>query len=83
MPEILHTETRGAWKAHVVRLWSIRLWSKRLSGKLDLAVQLDHPNGLNTSWPIQYANGDIGYVFDSMPRDAKRATRAAFRWMDE
>jgi hypothetical protein len=78
MPEILHTETRGVWKAHVVRLSS-----KRLSGKLDLAVQLDHPNGLDTSWPIQYANGDIGYDFDSMPRDAKRATRAAFRWMDE
>jgi hypothetical protein len=69
---ILQSFKRGSWTAHVVQL----------SHQIDSRVQLDHPNGFNTSWPIRYDNGQIGYDYDGMSRDAQRATRAAFNWRD-
>ena len=71
MTTILHTFKRGAWTANVVQL----------SHRIDSMIQLIHPHG-NSSWPIRYANGQIGYDWDNVPHDGQRAARAAFNWRD-
>jgi hypothetical protein len=82
---------RGSWQAHVVKCKRPEIKHPELPkikypelpiGYPRYMVMLEHPNGLNTSWPVQdYDNGKIYYGFEPS-RDAKRATQAAFRWLD-
>ncbi len=64
------TIRRGAWIARVVSTCHTQY-----------AVQLDHPSGYRSSWPVQYNDGKIGYDWDNPPRDARRATEAAYHWV--
>lgn len=74
MTTIVQSFKRGAWEAHIVDCNGSYGVIRR--------VRLDHPNGYNTQWPIKYDNGDIAYDWDNMPRDAKRATCAAFKALE-
>lgn len=74
---IVQSFKRGAWTAHVID----RNHPNR-PGNSDYMVRLDDPNGFNTSWPMQYEkDGEIVYEFEPS-QDAKRATKAAFRWIN-
>lgn len=72
---IVQSFKRGAWEAHIVDCNGPYGVTRR--------VRLDHPNGYNTQWPVKYDNGKIGYQLDYMPRDAQRATRAAFKALED
>ncbi len=72
---------RGAWKACIID----RNAPGRNHGVADSCrymVRLDHPNGFNTSWPVKYDNGTIAYDIFNAPRDAQRATKAAYKLID-
>ena len=74
---IVASFARGAWNAHVID----RSHPSRPGGS-GYMVRLDHPGGVRTSWPTQYDGGRIGYEHEPS-RDARRATTAAFRWVNE
>jgi len=67
---ILRSFKRGAWESHIVQT------------DTGLRVRLDHPNGFNTDWPIHYGGDTYGYDMWNPPRDARRATRAAFKVLE-
>ena len=71
---IMQSFRRGAWEAHIVH-------TNHITGPR-LRIRLDHPNGYNTEWPVKYDNGSIGYDHYKAPRDAQRATRAAFNALE-
>lgn len=76
----VHEVVRGAWSATIID----RNGPHRNHGVADsirYMVRLNHPNGFNTEWPLQYDNGAIAYDMYAPPRDAKRATVAAYRWI--
>lgn len=62
---------RGAWTVHI---------HQDLNGKRK--VILIHPHGRCASQPIRYDDGTIGYDIEA-PRDAQRAVKAAYRWLDK
>lgn len=73
---------RGAWTSHVID----RNHPSRNHGvpqTIRYMVRLDYPNGFNTDWPIRYSAGRFGYDQPFPPRDAIRATRAAYAWIDQ
>ena len=72
--KIIKSFRRGAWETHIVETTS--------SYGPSIRVRLDHPNGYNTDWPVKYDNGKIGYDMWNPPRDAQRATRAAYRELE-
>lgn len=78
--DIVQEIKRGAWTAVVID----RNGTRRNHGVADSSrymVRLDHPNGFNTEWPLLYDNGSIAYDMHNPPRDAQRATKAAYRWV--
>ena len=78
MDGIIATFKHGAWMAHVIDR-NVPPRSHAVAQSIRYMVRLDSPNGVNTSWPIQYDNGSIAYEFDP-PRDAMRAVEAAFQF---
>lgn len=75
---------RGAWVAHVLDK-NIRLdgsTGPTHHDALRFFVRLDDPNGLHTYWPSRYPDGIINFDCDA-PRDAQRAVKAAFKWIDK
>ena len=80
MADHVKTIIRGAWQATIID----RNGPHRNQGvceKLRYMVRLSLTKGYLTDWPIRYNDGQIGYCrFPS--RDAKRAARAAFRFID-
>ena len=77
---IIATIKRGVWTAHVIDR-NANPMNHMVSDSLRYMVRLDDPNGFNTQWPIRYDSGDIAYDWSPMPRDAKRATESAYRYI--
>lgn len=80
------TFRRGAWTAHVVDMRERGFTECHESRRY--RVRLDLPGGVRTDWPIRYSEpGERPARYgtqslDRLPRDARRAVDAAFRFVD-
>lgn len=73
---------RGAWTAVIIDR-NAEGTNHGVSEELRYMLKLEHPDGFRTSWPVKYDDGTIAYDMPVVPRDAKRATEASFKRIDE